>query len=149
MQELLTLREHVGSRRVTPGIVVTSCGHPLYCCDVYVAHHFSFLCSVCVLGFVCLVSCVPNVAIVSRLSIPGCLFDFLSRLFTRVLHIQLCARLDILITCGKQIHDCTNSLRRNIWADINSLIQPLLLKCLFQLRHVSSHICVLGVSFVE
>jgi hypothetical protein len=143
MQELLTLREHVGSRRVTPGIVVTSCGHPLYCCGVYVAHHFSFLCSVCVLGFVCLVSCVPNVAIVSRLSIPGLPLTFI---YKSVAHP---ARLDILITCGKQIHDCTNSLRRNIWADRNSLTQPLLLKCLFQVRHVSSHICMLGVSFVE
>jgi hypothetical protein len=44
---------------------------------VCVTHHFSFLC--CVFGFVCLgpVSCVPNVACASELSILDLPFGFL------------------------------------------------------------------------
>ena len=62
-QELLTLREHLDSSKVFGGIRV--------------AHVFSFLC--CIFDFVCLhsVSCVPNVAIVSGLSILDYLFGFL------------------------------------------------------------------------
>ena len=57
-QGLLTLREHMSSPSVFDGI--------------HVPHCFSFLC--CVAIFVCLspVSCVPNVANVYGLSIPGC-----------------------------------------------------------------------------
>ena len=56
-QELLTLLEHLVS--------------PLVFGGVSVARLFSFLCCVAFLCFVCLcpVSCVPNVAIVSGLSI--------------------------------------------------------------------------------
>jgi hypothetical protein len=43
-----------------------------------VAHHFSFLCCVVFVSFVCLrpVSCMPNIASVSGLSILDCLFVF-------------------------------------------------------------------------
>jgi len=49
---------------------------------ICVAHRFSFLC--CVFYFVCLrpVSCVPNVACFSGLSILNCPFGFLYRLLT-------------------------------------------------------------------
>jgi hypothetical protein len=57
------IREHLGSPPVFGG--------------VRVVHRFSFLC--CVFCFVCLgpVSCIPNVASFSGLSIFDCPFDFL------------------------------------------------------------------------
>ena len=62
-QELLIIREHLGSPPVFGG--------------VRVAHRFSFLC--CVFCFVCLgpVSCVINVASVSGLFILDYSFGFL------------------------------------------------------------------------
>jgi len=50
---------------------------PVFFGEVRVAYLFNFLC--CVFCFVCLrpVSCMPNVASISGLSIPHCPFDFL------------------------------------------------------------------------
>jgi hypothetical protein len=57
-QETLTLPEHLGSP-------------PFFCLVVHFAHLFSFLCCVVFLCYMCLgpVSCMPNVACVSGLSI--------------------------------------------------------------------------------
>jgi len=59
-QEMLTLCEHLGSPPVFGGVLV--------------AHLFSFL---CVVYFLRPVSCVPNVASVSGLSILDCSFGFI------------------------------------------------------------------------
>jgi hypothetical protein len=69
-QELLTLREHLGSSPVFSEVSVFIL---LVLCVA--------LC--CVFCFVCLhpVSCMPNVASVSALSILNCPFGFLKRLF--------------------------------------------------------------------
>ena len=60
-QQILPLREHLGS---PPAFV-----------GVRVAHRFSFRC--CCFVYLRAVSCVTNVGSVSELSIPGCPFGFL------------------------------------------------------------------------
>jgi hypothetical protein len=51
----------------------------------------------------------------------------------------------ILLTCGKHLHDCIISIRREVWVH-NTSFKPrhFLLKCLYQSRKLSSD----GINFV-
>jgi len=55
-------------------------------------------------------------------------------------------RIDILVTCGKHLHDHIISLRGKVWAHKTSLIQPLfIIVPVPRQEREQSCICVLGV----
>ena len=60
---------------------------------------------------------------------------------------QLNVRTDILLSCEKHMHDGIISLRGEVWAYQTGLNTPLL-KCLYQARKMSGHVCVLEVSIL-
>ena len=47
-----------------------------------------------------------------------------------------------LHTCGKPLHDLAIFLRLEVWGHQTSLVPPLFLTCLYQVRKVSSHVLV-------
>ena len=69
--------------------------------------------------------------------------------FIMTLFARLYVRVDILLTCGKHVHDGIISLRGEVWAHTTSLIQPLLIEVpVPSQEHEPSCICVLVISIL-
>ena len=62
-----------------------------------------------------------------RLNILCIVFKIIA-LFLITLFARLYVRVSILLTCGKHLHDCIISLRREAWAHTTSLTSPLFIK---------------------
>jgi hypothetical protein len=64
------------------------------------------------------------------------------------LFARLYVRVDILLTCGKHVHDRIISLREEVWAYKTSLIQPPLIEVSVpNQEHGPSCICLLVISW--
>jgi hypothetical protein len=77
-----------------------------------------------------------------------CIMFKIIAFFIMTLFARLYVRVDILLTCGKHVHDRIISLREEVWAYKTSLIQPPLIEVSVpNQEHGPSCICLLVISW--
>ena len=62
--------------------------------------------------------------------------------FIVTLFARLCVRVGMLLVCRKHVHDCTISLRGDVWSHKTRLSPNFLLKCMYQANKTNSHVFV-------
>ena len=78
-----------------------------------------------------------------------CIMFKIIAFFIMTLFARLYVRVDILLTCGKHVHDGIISLREEVWAHKTSLIQPPLIEVSVpNQEHGPSCICLLVISIL-